>query len=137
MRATYRDRTAWSFQLTATRRRQGLRPLRIRVQLTIVLRGIESRIRTLKSRGERDVDRLGGRVEAFLVSSDGNLLEELVVMERDISHDVGATLALGSLFRRGDLAEHQRVATKYKEDTNKITMLGCRSSPSVGLRDKG
>ena len=79
-----------------------------------MLGGIESRIRTLKSRGKRDVDRLGGSVEAFLVSSDGNLLEELVFMERDISHDVGATLALGSPFRRGDLVVNQMVATTYK-----------------------
>lgn len=65
-----------------------------------MLRGIRNNIRELGGRGERDVDRFGSRLDAFLMPSDCNLMEELAVVEGDISHNIGTsslafTLTLG------------------------------------------
>lgn len=65
----------------------------------------------MRSREERDIDGFGGGVEALFLSSDGNLLEKLVIVEWDISHDVGATPTLGLRFGRAILVVRELAAT--------------------------
>jgi hypothetical protein len=71
-----------------------------------VLRDVRDRIRASGGRRERDVNRLGGGMDAFITSSDCNLLNDLTIIEGNVGLDVRTTaLAFNLPPRRGVLVD--------------------------------
>ena len=57
------------------------------------------------SRRERNEDRRGGGVDAFISSSNCNLTKYLILIERETGDDVRTSLAFALLLRRGELVK--------------------------------
>ena len=76
-----------------------------------------------RSGGERKTDGFRGGVNPLFVSGNGDLLDELVLVERDPSHDIRAIpLAFSLPLGRGDLVS---VSAGWEQGQSKKT-LPCR-----------
>ena len=98
-----------------------------------MLRGIRNSIHELGSRGERDVDRSGSRLDALLMPSDCNFVEELAVIEGDISHDEGTTTLAFTLTLGRELAGYVR--TTRIQSVNIHTIVRYEKFPPASLHD--